>query len=354
MTGFFLLWEFDNEQKSIWMNDVVQYFAGEPMLLPDYAKLFCNSGEYAVCAKYQGTNGLLIYPFIFRPIPINTGEDLFDITTPYGYGGPRIFGDLSVDERNWFWDRLDDWMLEHSIISEFIRFMLWGAEDTAYRGIRETRSTNIVRSLEDSLDNIWMNFDHKVRKNVKKANAAGLKMLIDDNGERIDDFLSIYYSTMDRRNANKTYYFDTAFFNELHTSMKGHFVYFYAMQNNTPISVELVLAAKDNIYSYLGGTNLEYYCCRPNDFIKYEIIKWAKENGKKRFVLGGGYQPGDGIFRYKKSLAPDGTVEFQIGRRIVNEGQYAMLVAKCNEQRARQGKPLLAVGNSFFPLYRVH
>lgn len=354
MGNFCVLLENIVIDNNIWRNLVRDCFDGEPMLLPGYARLFCEPVDSAVCAMFQGANGVMIYPFIIRQIPVYTEKQLFDIITPYGYGGPRISGALSEEERSNFWDRLESWMREHSIISEFIRFMLWDSENTAYRGIRETRSTNIIRSLEDSLEAIWMNFEHKVRKNVKKANASGLELVIDKKGERIGDFLAIYYSTMDRRNANKDYYFDDTFFDRLHKYLHGNFIYFYTLKNNIPVSVELVLVSHYNVYSYLGGTNKEYFSCRPNDFIKYEIIKWAKENGKKRFILGGGYQPGDGIFKYKRSFAPDGTVRFQIGKRILDEEQYSRLIAKCNEKRAHQGKSLLVPDNGFFPLYRVN
>lgn len=53
------------------------------------------------------------------------------------------------------------------------------------------------------------------------------------------------------------------------------------------ISTELVLDGASNCYSYLGGTDSEYFYTRVNASLKYEIIKWAKEKGLKDFVLGG-------------------------------------------------------------------
>lgn len=103
----------------------------------------------------------------------------------------------------------------------------------------------------------------------------------------------------------------------------------------------------ENCYSYLGGTYRDYFDLRPNDFLKYEIIKWAKDKGLKNFVLGGGYGADDGIFQYKTCLAPKGVVDFFIGRKVFDEEKYQALVSirRKNDMNIEESK--------FFPTYRV-
>ena len=88
----------------------------------------------------------------------------------------------------------------------------------------------------------------------------------------------------------------------------------YVVHEGKIISTELVIYGTENAYSYLGGTDRDYFDVRPNDYLKYEIIKWAKAKGLKNFVLGGGYGADDGIFQYKLCLAPHGEYDFYIGR----------------------------------------
>ena len=109
------------------------------------------------------------------------------------------------------------------------------------------------------------------------------------------------------------------------------------------ISAELVIYGSENCYSYLGGTNSEYFDLRPNDFLKYEIIKWAKNKGLKNFVLGGGYGSDDGIYQYKLSLAPHGVYNFYIGRKVFDQKSYDELVSLRDENELNE---------KFFPLYR--
>jgi hypothetical protein len=102
----------------------------------------------------------------------------------------------------------------------------------------------------------------------------------------------------------------------------------------------------------LGGTLPDAFPLRPNDLLKHEIILWARETGKKAFVLGGGYGSDDGIYRYKKSFAPQGSVPFSVGTRIHDKNVYDHLVERRrlwesehqNEWQPRSG---------WFPEYRA-
>ena len=192
------------------------------------------------------------------------------------------------------------------------------------------------------LDEMWMDFRQKVRKNVKKANSYNLGIIIESNTDHLDDFLRIYYATMIRTEAAKEYYFSRSFFETL-TGMKDNAVYFYTVHEGRIISAELVMYGPETCYSFLGGTDHEYFHMRPNDYLKYEIIKWAKEKGLKNFVLGGGYGKDDGIFEYKQALAPNGVVDFHIGRRVFDQASYDYLVNLRVDSMLNEG---------YFPIYR--
>ncbi|MCR4652524.1 MAG: GNAT family N-acetyltransferase [Eubacterium sp.] len=262
----------------------------------------------------------------------------FDLITPYGYGG--------------FYGRVSDWVklnqaytaycMENHYVCEFVRFELFTDYHAHYDGEVETRTHNVVRSLKIPLDEMWMDFKQKVRKNVKKANSYNLSCIIENTGEYLEDFLRIYYSTMSRTDAEDEYYFSRRFYEDVN-EMKDNVMYFHAVYDGKIVSTELVIYGTENCYSYLGGTDRDYFDVRPNDYLKYEIIKWAKAKGFKSFVLGGGYGADDGIFQYKLSLAPHGQYDFYIGRKIFDRESYDKLVD------LRSGE---ALNEKYFPLYR--
>jgi len=177
-----------------------------------------------------------------------------------------------------------------------------------------------------------------VRKNVKKARASGVRIEFDEDGTRLDDFLRLYAHTLDRRDAADRYRFQRDFFERL---PEGGRVYVHALLDGEVVSSELVLLSERNAYSFLGGTDSASFAARPNDLLKWELILRLKEQGKRRFVLGGGYTAGDGIFRYKRSFAPHGLVPFSVGRRVFQQQLYDELTARA------------AGGGDFFPAYRV-
>jgi len=265
----------------------------------------------------------------------------FDLSTPYGYGGFWMEG----GEYAFVNAVYDSYCKENHIVSEFIRFHLFSGYRPFYNGLSETNIHNVVRTLDLPLDEMLMDFEHKVRKNLKRAGASGLSAETDYTGDRLDEFLEIYYRTMNRREAKTDFHFPRKFFDTLN-GMEGHYVYFHVWYEGKIISTELVLYGTENCYSFLGGTDCEYFDLRPNDFLKYEIIKWAKEKGLKRYVLGGGYGEDDGIFHYKKSFAPNGICNFYIGKKIFNACMYRELI----EMRARDAS--FTEKPSYFPGYR--
>lgn len=273
-----------------------------------------------------------------KKIPLNTW---FDLSTPYGYGGFWIEGE-GYEAVN---KAYDEYCRDNGFVSEFVRFHLFSKYQKHYNGICETRTHNVVRMLDIPHDKMLMDFEHKVRKNLRKASNAGLEFEIDTTGERLDDFLDIYYETMNRANAKKNFFFSKEFFKELN-KMIGNYIYIYILHEGKVISTELVLYGPENCYSFLGGTKRDYFHLRPNDFLKYQVINWAKEKGLKRFILGGGYGKDDGIFKYKKSFAPNGIYDFYIGKKIFDIEKYKKLIEIRSEEQN------FDKNNLFFPVYR--
>jgi hypothetical protein len=72
------------------------------------------------------------------------------------------------------------------------------------------------------------------------------------------------------------------------------------------------------------------------------LIRWARDEGLKYYLIGGGNEIHDGIFEYKRSFAPQGIVDFYIAKRIHNQELYAQLLTQCechyphNTDTARQ------------------
>jgi lipid II:glycine glycyltransferase (peptidoglycan interpeptide bridge formation enzyme) len=311
-----------------WLRIFNNWELKEPFAHPAYCSLFSNFKTDSKCAILMTDNGGVIYPFLLRDIQKEeyaTNINAKDIISAYGYAGMYKINlidnfDKTVLEK--FRNIFQEWAISQSVISEVVKFHLFNEVYTEYDGNIESPQHNISVDLLKNIDIIWKNFDHKVRKNVNKALASNLTLIIDPDGTYFEDFLSIYNTTLNRRAALETYYFTESFFKKIINNMNKNFCFFHVLNNNKIISTELCLISKNNIYSFLGGTNSDFFHLRPNDFLKFEIIKWGLNNNKKRFILGGGYEKNDGIFNYKKSFDSSGIYNFNIGTKIFDIEKY--------------------------------
>jgi hypothetical protein len=309
----------------------------------------------AKCAVFQSDLGTVLYPFVHRKIEyrVPNGEHLTDIISPYGYGGYFAWDVTDSDALlKEFVSRLDGWSVSQGVISEFVRMSLFPMHLLGYPEPLTERSSNVVRSLDLSEEELWRDYDAKVRKNVKKALRNGVRVEVDDAGSSLEAFHRIFASTMDRRDASSSYRYSMEFFQDLTSCLKGHIAYVNAIHEEQVVSTELVLISAHSVYSFLGGTLSSAFDVRPNDLLKHELCLWAKGMDKEFYVLGGGYQKDDGIFRYKKSFAPTGIVPFYTGERVLDPARYDALVDVKEQQRLKSesAEPL---DRSFFPLYRA-
>lgn len=340
--------EYSIDDQKGWDKMVHSFFNYDVFYLSGYSYAFMEESPgngTPILLYYENGEDRAINVVFRRDVALNekfkgkiAEKQYFDLITPYGYGG---FWGYVTD-----WDELNSsytqYCMDNHYVCEFVRFELFSDYYAHYDGKVETRTHNVVRNLEIPMDEMWMDFKSKVRKNVKRANTYNLEILAENTGVHINDFLRIYYSTMERSDADNEYYFSKKFYENLNR-MKDNVMYFHVLFKGKIVSTELVIYGSENGYSYLGGTDRAYFETRPNDFLKFEIIKWAKEKGLKNFVLGGGYGADDGIFQYKQFLAPHGVVDFYIGHKIFDQDAYDKLT------RFRAGERL---NENYFPLYR--
>ena len=321
------------------------------MFLPEYGRLYEKiDGGTCETFTFSCDAGTVRHLFLKRPVPwLVGGRQYYDIRTPYGYGGPLVMQGDDIDALSAAYNKaFAEYCRDNGVVSAFIRFHLFDNADLRahYDGETVYMQDNVVCDLLPPLTEQWMRFDHKVRKNVNKAERAGLTVRIDETGEYLDDFLHVYYDTMERNHAGEYYYFDRGYFERICETLPGRFRYFHVVEEGEIVSTELCLCSETYVYSFLGGTLEAHYANRPNDLLKYAIMRWGKETGRTKFILGGGYHRDDGIYHYKKAFAPypEGNVPFYAGKTIYNDTIYRALV-----ERASKRKPL---DEGYFPLYR--
>lgn len=337
------------EEREQWRSIRSSFKTRRPHDDPAYLDLMAPEGAVNRMFYFASEDVRVMYAFHLQPVdPAILGQDYAGwstVTSPYGYGGPLLecakdSADPPPDvceEWSKAWAR---WAQDNRVVSEFVREDLH-QERLLPRteGCHSIAQANVVVPLDVDPEVRWRSYAAKVRKNVRRAGESGLRVVFSASADAVATFHEVYLETMQRRQASSqfdigidrllAYVEDTRAANEAIVAL--------TMQGSVTTSVELVLVGSREIYSFLGGTRPEAYPTRPNDLLKHEVCNWGHAHGLREYVLGGGFSPGDGIFQYKTSFAPDGLRDFYTRRVILNETVYDEMVASRRAMAIQQG-----------------
>ncbi|MCF6295267.1 MAG: GNAT family N-acetyltransferase [Flavobacteriaceae bacterium] len=284
---------------------------------------------------------------------MSVSNEYYDAESPYGYSGPIFSTNVIDKEIILFWKEVDSWYKKNKVVTEFIRFSLNGNQKY-YSGQLIPTLNNIKGKIID-FDSLWGNFKQKVRNNYRKSLKHNLKAKIyskDINNEIISKFYYIYIKSLKRNNAAKNFFYSKSYFENLIKNNLNNIIIALIFKDDIPISTELIVIERNVLYSHLGGTLAEYFNLRPNDFLKIEVIKWAINNEISYYLLGGGRENKDGLYKYKKSFFPkDEDVIFYTGRKVINQEAYHNLIKQITVDYSSVNT-LIGNSNVYFPIYK--
>src|SRR5690606_41134865 len=164
---------------------------------PSYGKLY-EDIESGKCEYFEFNHelGNISYVFLKRSIC----EGLYDIVSPYGYGGPVIRVSKKGREKELvkeFQKEFSKYCEEQNIITEFVRFHPILENHRNFEEIyeieysRKTVGTNLSKYDDPFNDE----FSKSCRKNVRNALNKGVSFQVTEKPEDISEFKKIYYST---------------------------------------------------------------------------------------------------------------------------------------------------------------
>ena len=316
----------------------------------EYAKI-CQSFKNVIPRLYvvESETASICHPMLLRPLADLPFEaDIagkWDATTP-DYTGPLLQGaDRNLESL--YSDLHGAFARDAGIVAEFAHLHPWsGGRDQLGEGCVHNRDIIWV-DLGLSPDQLFRNqFDHSCRKNIQKAQVSGVKIFTDTSDFAIDEFFRIYSGTTERHNALGSYFFSLDFFRAFRDEMPENARFVFADHSGKIVAATLYLHDDNDVFSFLGGADSEFNHLRATNLVIWETICWARQAGKKRLILGGGYRPADGIHRFKSTFSKL-RQPFYVYKRIALERDYALL-----NQRCREHNGLRDADASYFPSYR--
>lgn len=281
----------------------------------------------------------------YNKLELNT---LFDITTPYGYGGFIIDGESSKESLQQLDDEFTSFCLKENIVSEFVRFHPVLNNSKHLSSIYDVIELGRTITLNlNSQEQIWSELISKNRNVIRKARKSGVEIYWGRSQKLFEQFIYLYNQTMDKDNAEEYYYFKRNFYDSIINDLKYNSMIFYATFEEKIISMSIILFANEQLHYHLSASDVKHQHLAPTNLLLYEAACWGCENGYKTFHLGGGLGSSeDSLFKFKKAFNKNSDTQFSIGRKIFNQEKYNQLI------QARKSDINFDENTSFFPVYR--
>ncbi|WP_416143761.1 lipid II:glycine glycyltransferase FemX [Planococcus koreensis] len=317
------------------------YFSHEYFM----SALLLDEGE-AMLFVFENADGKIAYPVIKRTIANESDLELYDITTPYGYGGPLI--SCSGNEQALlaeFRKEFGAYCQRHHIVSEFARFHpLLGNQQGFENDMQISHVSDTVAIDLQQDGDLLSRIPGKNRNMIRKAMKNNIEIKEISSEDYLEEFILMYYDTMRRNNATRYYFFTEDYFRKTIRLFGPDLHFFGAFLEGKMIAATLVLSHGKFIHYHLSGSLTQYRNLGANNLLLFKIAEWGQERGAEAFHLGGGYSgQDDSLYRFKKTFTQDAPLAFHIGKKIHNPALYQML---CFEKQKDES-------SAYFPLYRA-
>lgn len=316
---------------------------------PDYARLYETENNEAVEYRFECQYGAVTNLFLKRKIniPLPDGIQYYDIVTPYGYGGSVIHSTTNKDKliAAYMAEFRRYTELEH-IIAEFVRFHPLVGNGVnfkdAYNAIfdRKTVGTNLTYE-----DVISAEFSKHKRKDIRKIlKNPDIRYEVDEHPVSLEDFVEIYYSTMDRDGADDYYYFGKEYFLKMLRLFPNNIITGKVFFCDKLIAMGVYYNYGKYLHAHLSGTLSEYLEYSPAYILKYALALYGHEKGYEVIHYGGGTSSSEenGLYKFKREFGKNTVFDFYIAKKVWNEDVYRQM---CKTVGA-------SMDSEFFPAYR--
>jgi Acetyltransferase (GNAT) domain len=335
---------------------------------------FQTAKYHAFSAAGHGEAWLLIYgnrdkfvawPYLLQPI--NTlgglGVRFQDVTSVYGYSGPIVHN--CTEDRAFLgaaWEAfLEAWRAQ-TVVSVFTRFhpilgnQAWLRPERTNLGVlghTYKEGKTVAIDLSKSSEEIWADYQRKLRQHLRRAEREqAFTTLHDPEWEHLDEFIAMYYETLQRNNAAPFYFFSRDYFVALKETLGPHGSLFLCMCDDT-IGAAILLIEYGEIASvHLAASHDRSSALSPNKWLFHMAQIFARNRGNKFFHIGGGRgsRDDDPLFRFK-ALFSSTYLPFYTGRWVLDVEAYDFLASERRRQAGLQGDSYLAP--TYFPIYRA-
>ncbi len=203
---------------------------------------------------------------------------LDDISSAYGYGGPLV--DAPAERRAQvlaaFRSAFGAWCAEDGIVSEFVRsHPLLHTEEGLADHMELLAANETVVCRLGTPDEHLAAMNSATRRNVRKAQRAGLQFAVEGGDAAYAAFLDLYLQTMRRRDAAAFYLFDERHLADFRELLGERQALLMVRHEGRPVAAALFMLSDCFAHYHLGGSDAAALELRPNNLLFFEAMNWA-------------------------------------------------------------------------------
>ncbi len=324
--------------------------------LPSYHKIAEEGGEgKAVLFSYEKDGYHIALPLMIRSLKsvdeLSGANGFYDASSVYGYAGPVSSHSSIPDEIvKDFQSSLQSELKNMNVITVFSRLHPFIPQNFIIENTGSVSNIGITISVDLSLpvEEQRSQYSKGHKSGVNKLRRLGAECIIDTEYKYLDEFLALYYETMNRVNATDYYYFTREHFENLVNKLEANVYLFICLLEGEVICGGIYIECNGIVQSYLGGMFSKYRDIAPRKLEKDTVRLWAAENKFKTFHLGGGVgAQKDSLFEFKSGFSKI-RHDFNVWKWVIDKEKYIEL---CNNRDIDIKSDLY--NESFFPAYRT-
>ncbi len=322
--------------------------------LPAYHRLAEERGEGAAhLFAYQEGVHTIALPLLLRPIETRDGAAWNDATSVYGYAGP-LASHAAMPRRvvRAFQRALVNALTARRVVSVFSRLHPLMPHDGLLAGLGDCRPEGRTVSIDLTLppDAQWAEYRGSLKTRINKLRRAGLVCRRDDDLRHLPEFIDIYYQTMRRVNAHRSYFFEPDYFRRLADGLGPALHLFLVTLDDVVVAGGLFTMFDGIVQYHLGGTSDGFLKLGPVSLLFDTVRLWAHAAGARVVHLGGGVgSRKDSLLHFKAGFSNRRHV-FPTWRWVVEPHAYRELCDRIARRNLDHG--LRWAFPDYFPQYR--
>lgn len=342
-----------------WQRTLAQSFLHDFYHLPAYHRLSEERGEgRGRLYVYREGPYMIALPLLVRRIAEVRGlewmgQGWYDATSVYGYAGPvASAAELPAPVVQRFQEALRGALLEEGIVSVFSRLHPLIPQQALLQGVGEVAPMGRTVSIDlTQLPEVqWASYRRNHRQDITHLRRRGATCGPDAGQEAVAQFVRVYHETMDRVNADRAYYFDRRYFEDLLAGLGDAMQLLVCRLGSDVVCGGLFSLCRGIAQLHLAGTGSEFLRLAPMKLLIDAGRLWAWERGARALHLGGGVGGReDSLFAFKAGFSQQ-RHGFSVWCWVLRPGVYARLVKERTRWADTYGP---ATPADYFPAYRA-